>query len=65
MDRLEEMRTFIGVVEAGGIARAAERLGIAKSAVSPRPADLEDRCTVQLLRRHCQINGGREVMCVQ
>ncbi len=51
MDRLEEMRTFVGVVEAGSITGAAERLGIAKSAVSRRLADLEERLSVQLFRR--------------
>ncbi len=51
MDRLEEMRTFVGVVEAGSITGAAERLEIAKSAVSRRLADLEERLSVQLLRR--------------
>jgi len=51
MDRFEELRTFVGVVEAGGITGAAERLGIAKSAVSRRLADLEERLSVQLFRR--------------
>ena len=51
MDRLEEMRTFVGVVEAGSITGASERLGIAKSAVSRRLADLEERLSVQLFRR--------------
>ena len=51
MGRLEEMRTFVGVVEAGSITGAAERLGIAKSAVSRRLADLEERLSVQLFRR--------------
>jgi len=45
------MRTFVGVVEAGSITGAAERLGIAKSAVSRRLADLEERLSVQLFRR--------------
>jgi DNA-binding transcriptional LysR family regulator len=51
MNRFEEMRTFVGIVEAGGITGAAERLGIAKSAVSRRLADLEERLSVQLVRR--------------
>ena len=51
MDRLEEMRTFVKVVEIGSITGAAERLGIAKSAVSRRLADLEERLSVQLFRR--------------
>ena len=55
MDRLEEMRTFVGVVEAGSITRAAERLGVAKSAVSRRLADLEERLSVQLFRRTTRV----------
>jgi DNA-binding transcriptional LysR family regulator len=51
MDRFEEMRTFASVVEAGSITGAAERLGIAKSVVSRRLADLEQRLSVQLFRR--------------
>jgi DNA-binding transcriptional LysR family regulator len=51
MDRFEEMHTFVGVVEAGSITGAAERLGIAKSAVSRRLADLEERLSAQLFRR--------------
>ena len=51
MDRLEEMRTFVRVVEAGSITGAAERLKTAKSAVSRRLADLEERLSVQLFRR--------------
>ena len=51
MDQLEEMRTFVAVVESGSITGAAERLGIAKSAVSRRLADLEERLSVQLFRR--------------
>jgi DNA-binding transcriptional LysR family regulator len=51
VDKFEELRTFVGVVEAGGITGAAERLGIAKSAVSRRLADLEERLSVQLFRR--------------
>ncbi|MGD2082913.1 MAG: LysR family transcriptional regulator [Chromatiales bacterium] len=51
MDRLEEMQTFARVVEAGSISGAAERLGVGKSAVSRRLADLEERLGVQLFRR--------------
>jgi DNA-binding transcriptional LysR family regulator len=47
MDRLEEMRTFVGVVEAASITGASGRLGIAKSAVSRRLADLEQRLSIQ------------------
>lgn len=51
MDRFEEMRSFVKVVESGSITGAAERLGIAKSAVSRRLAELEERLAVQLFRR--------------
>jgi DNA-binding transcriptional LysR family regulator len=51
MDRFEDMQTFVKVVEAGSITRAAERMNIAKSAVSRRIADLEERLGIQLFRR--------------
>ncbi len=51
MDRFEEIQTFIGIVKAGSFSRAAERLNIAKSAVSRRLADLETRLGIQLLTR--------------
>ena len=51
MGLLEDMGVFIRVVEAGGISRAADQLGLAKSAVSRRLADLETRLGVRLLNR--------------
>ncbi len=51
MDRFEDLRVFVRVVEAGSISGAAERLHIAMSAVSRRIAELEGRLGVQLLRR--------------
>ena len=51
MDRFEEMQTFVRVVEAGTLSAAADRMDIAKSAVSRRLADLEARLGVQLLNR--------------
>lgn len=51
MARLEDMETFARVVEAGSISGAADRMGIAKSAVSRRLSDLESRLGVQLFRR--------------
>jgi len=50
-DRLDEMETFVRVVEAGSLTAAARRMGVAKSAVSRRLRDLEARLGVQLLRR--------------
>lgn len=51
MGRFEDMQVFARIVEAGGIGRAADQLGIAKSAVSRRLSDLEARLGVQLLNR--------------
>jgi DNA-binding transcriptional LysR family regulator len=51
MDRFNDMQTFVRVVEAGSISGAADRMEIAKSAVSRRLAELEARLGVQLFRR--------------
>jgi len=51
MGQLEDITVFVRVVDAGGISRAAEQLGLAKSAVSRRLADLETRLGVKLLNR--------------
>ncbi len=51
MDRFDEMQTFVRVVDSGGISAAAEKMVIAKSAVSRRLQDLENRLGVELLRR--------------
>lgn len=51
MGQIEDLRVFVAVVESGGVARAAEELGIAKSAVSRRLAQLEDRYDVRLIDR--------------
>lgn len=51
MDRFEEMYTFVRVVKAGSLSGAAERLNIARSAVSRRLSELETRLGVQLLTR--------------
>lgn len=51
MDRFDNMQTFIRVVETGSISAAAERMDIAKSAVSRRIGELEDRLGVQLFLR--------------
>lgn len=51
MDRFENMRTFIRVVEAGSISAAADRLGVAKSAVSRRLKELEEHLGVELFHR--------------
>ena len=51
MDKFEEMSTFVRVVDSGSLSAAAQRMDIAKSAVSRRLADLESRLGVQLLNR--------------
>ena len=51
MGQLEDMHIFIRIVEAGGISRAAEQLGMAKSAISRRLVALETRIGVRLLNR--------------
>lgn len=51
MDRLAHMEVFVAVVEAGGIGAAADRLGLAKSAVSRRLAELETRLGATLIHR--------------
>ena len=48
-DKFEDVRTFVAVVQARGFAQAGKRLGIAKSAISRRVNDLEDRLGVRLL----------------
>jgi DNA-binding transcriptional LysR family regulator len=51
MDRFEDMRCFVHVVDRGSVTRAAEALGVAPSAVSRRIKDLETRLGTQLLQR--------------
>jgi len=51
MHRFQDLQAFVAVVEAGSFTAAADRLGIAKSAVSRRVSALEERLGVQLLRR--------------
>ncbi len=45
------MQAFVAVVEAGSFTAAAERLGLAKSAISRRVSALEERLGAELLRR--------------
>lgn len=51
MDRFEDMRAFVAVVETGSFTAAAERMELAKSAVSRRVASLEQRLGAALIRR--------------
>ena len=49
MGQLEDLRVFLDMVDNNGIAHAAEKLGIAKSAVSRRLKLLEERYGAQLI----------------
>ena len=55
MDKFEDIQAFVAVVDAGSFTAAAERLNIAKSAVSRRVSALEERLGVQLLRRTTRV----------
>lgn len=51
MDRLDALKVFCSVVDAGGFSRAADRLGISTSSVTNHVAALEARFRVKLLHR--------------
>ncbi len=51
MNQLEEMKTFIRIVEAGSITKAAEQMNTVKSAISRRLSELESRLGINLLTR--------------
>jgi LysR family transcriptional regulator for bpeEF and oprC len=51
MDRLDALKVFCCVVEAGGFSRAADRLGISTSSVTNQVASLESHFRVKLLHR--------------
>jgi DNA-binding transcriptional LysR family regulator len=51
MDRFQEMRVFVAVVDAGSFVRAADALGVSKTAVSRMLGDLESRLSTRLLHR--------------
>lgn len=51
MNRFENMNCFVRVVESGSISAAADRLGVAKSAVSRRLKELESHLGVELFHR--------------
>ena len=50
-DRFDGVQLFVEVVEAGGFARAGERLSLTRSAVGKAIARLEERLGVQLFQR--------------
>jgi len=51
MGRFSELETFVRVVESASFSGAAERLQVAKSVVSRRVTELEERLGVRLLNR--------------
>lgn len=51
VDKVEDLKTYLAVLDAGGVNAAASELGIAKSAVSRRLSDLEKRVGLNLLDR--------------
>lgn len=51
MNRFDELECFVRVVAAGSITAAAQHLGVAKSVVSRRLSELEDRLGTRLLTR--------------
>ena len=51
MGQLEDLKLFVSVVQNRGISRAADQLGIAKSAVSRRLSGLEHRYQAKLVER--------------
>jgi DNA-binding transcriptional LysR family regulator len=51
MDKFESIRAFTEVVEAGGFAAAARRMGLSRSAVNKLVMNLEEHLQTQLLHR--------------
>jgi DNA-binding transcriptional LysR family regulator len=51
IDRLDAMRTFVAIVDAGSFSAAAQRLGISVPAVSRRLAGFEERLGALLMHR--------------
>jgi DNA-binding transcriptional LysR family regulator len=51
MDKYQEMRVFVAVVDASSFVNAGEALGLSKQAISRHVADLESRLGVRLMRR--------------
>lgn len=64
MGQLENMRVFVRIVEAGGIGKASEQLGLAKSGISRRLVALESHLGIRLInrttRRTSLTDAGRE-----
>ena len=66
MDKLQEMKVFVAVVDAGSFVGASEALEMSKAAVSRYVKDLELRLGVRLLQRttrRLSLTGEGEVFC--
>lgn len=59
-DRFDGVQLFVDVVEAGGFARAGERLSLTRSAVGKAIARLEERLGVQLFQRTTRVQNLTE-----
>ena len=55
MGQIEDLRMYIAVVDNGGIARAAEKMNLVKSAVSRRLSQMEERYGVCLIERRPRV----------
>jgi DNA-binding transcriptional LysR family regulator len=51
METIPDFAVFVAVIEQGSFSKAADRLGVTKSAVSRRVTQLEKRLGIQLLQR--------------
>ena len=51
MDKFASMQAFTQVVESGGFAAAARKMGVSRSTVNKLVINLEDELKVQLLQR--------------
>jgi DNA-binding transcriptional LysR family regulator len=61
---LSGLRTFVAVVDAGGLSRAAETLGVTQPSVSIQLNGLEEACGVRLLHRRPRLlltDAGRDL----
>ena len=61
MGQVEDLRLFVQIVEQGSVSKAADKLNIAKSAVSRRLALLEDRYDAALIQRKLKLEGKAEL----
>lgn len=61
MDRLETMKTFARVADAGSFAAAAQSLGVARSVVSKRVDQLEAHLGARLLQRTTRVVALTEI----